>query len=589
MKNMKKWLTILITVSLICGCFAGCSGSGTQKHILCLAAGTPNDPWSVGSLYQTLEQVNDALDGKWVFTCNAMGIQPNRYTPTIRTLAQEEDDLILLYGDILYQAGKSLFSGTDKRFAVLDADFAQPSENVDVLDLNQEQLGFLSAVTAAGQGEKIGYLMGRMDSRGLRRLYGFLQGLQYCGVQEYLLVPCNDTESYDKTMDFTLRMLDGGIDVICTDTEESALGALDAVKDTDAVIIDMGCGLTEKVSAKKRLASIAVSIDLNYSGVLEQYLQSDSFGGRQYTFGAAENLFSVTANETCQNTLKSLETAESALEALKNGTAVLKLYADNKDDFSSLRASMTQSLVIPEADRLKYSAEYSYHEATPNVSDEISWKYAPRVGSGEIPSGWTAAGAWGTVYLQDGAEYVENVGIEISNLKLWGYSDDTGWMLITHAIPDGAFYDEEFSNDDNVSFVNKERINPDTKTTTVLLDAETVGRNYHPFSTQIDLTELGLDNIRYVISTMDTRLVVWDEEGPDNRDRARYCFDVGGDWWVSVGAVWNDQWSANRDMAVGQYRAVSTEVTRAYMTTVPSDLFDIIVPQELIEQVTGQN
>ena len=589
MKNMKKWMTILITVSLICGCFAGCSGSGTQKRILCLAAGTPNDPWSVGSLYQTLEQVNDALDGKWVFTCNAMGIQPNRYTPTIRTLSQEENDLVLLCGNRVYQAGKPLLSGTDRHFAVLDGDRAEPAENVDVLEYNQEQLGFLSAVTAAGQGEKIGYLMGRMDTRGLRRLYGFLQGLQYCGVQEYLLVPCNDTESYDRTMALTTQMLDHGVDVVCTDTEESALGALDAVKDTDAVIIDMGCGLTEKVSAKKRLTSIAVSITLNDSCILEQYLQSDSFGGRKLTFGAAENVFSVTANETCQNTLKSLETAESALEALKNGTAVLKLYADNKDDFSSLRGSMTQSLAISEADRLKYSVEYTYHEATPNVSNELNWKYAPRIGSDGIPDGWTAAGVWGTVYLQDGAEYVENVGIEISNLKLWGYSEETGWVLITHAIPDGSFYDENFAGDSSVAFPGKEHINPDTKTTTVLLDAETVGRNYHPFGTQIELAELGLENIRYVISTMDTRLVVWDEEGPDNRDKARYCFDVGGDWWVSVGAVWNDQWSANRDMAIGQYRVVGTEVTRAYMTTVPSDLFDIIVPQELIEQVTGQN
>lgn len=586
---MKKWITSLIAISLLLGCLTGCSAGGGQRKILCLAAGTPNDPWSVGTFYKVLEQVNDSLDGKWAFTCNAMGIQSDRYAPTIQALAQEEDDIMLLYGTDLYKAGKPLFSDTDKLFAVLDADSAEPTENVDVLEFDQEQLGFISAVTAAGQGEKIGYLMGRMDSRGLRRLYGFMQGLQYCGVQEYMLVPCNDTESYYKTLDFATQMIDSGITVICTDTEESALGALDAAKDTSAVVIDMGCGLTEKVSAKKRLSSIAVSIGVNHSGVLEQYLQSDSFGGQRYIFGATEEIFSITANEICQITPKSLEAAETALAALQNGTTVLKQYKDNKEDFASARATMAQSLQISEVDRLKYSTEYSYHEATPNVSDETSWKVAPRIGSAEIPGGWTACGAWGTVYLQDGAEYVENVGIEISNLKLWGYSDETGWILITHAVPKGAFYDEEFTDDEHVNFTDKVRINQEEKTTTILLDAETVGRNYHPFSSQIDLTELGLDNIRYVISTLDARLVVWDEEGPDNRDLARYCFDVGGDWWVSVGATWNAQWSANRDIAIGQYRPIGTEVARAYMTTVPSDLFDIIVPQELIEQVTGQS
>ena len=231
--------------------------------------------------------------------------------------------------------------------------------------------------------------------------------------------------------------------------------------------------------------------------------------------------------------------------------------------------------------------EYTFHQVTPNASGNPGWKYAPRLGNGVKPKDWTSIGVWGTVYLQEGAEYVQNVGIELSNMKLWGYSPTRGWVMLTHAVPKGGFYDENFTNDDSVQFLDKMRINQEERSNTILLDAQTYGRNYHPFSAQLDLTELGMEDIQYVISVMDARLVMWDENGPDNRNQARYCFNVGGDWWSYPGAVWNPQWTANKEIGIGQYRPVQTWTTRAYMSTIPSELFDELVPAELLAVITA--
>lgn len=581
---MKKWIAMILVLVLLIGLLPACSLTQTRS-IRCLVAGSASDPWSVASFYSMLQQVNESMEGKWGITCNAMGIEEDCYKPTVKALAQEADQLLLLSGEQIYRAGREVIAASDRLFAVMDADNAQTADHVDVLEWDQEQIGFISAVAAVTQGEKVGYLMGRTDLRGLRRLYGFMQGLAYCGVQDFALMTCYENDSYNKTLAYGQQMLDAGVGVICTDTEKSALGALDAAREGDAVVLDMGCGLKEKVTAKARLASIAVSVDLDQAGALEKYLSGGRFGGNRHIYGVQDNLICVNANDSCNSAVGDLSKVQDAIGQLSDGTLVLKRYTDNKDDYHALREAMAKSAEASERELLKYSVEYTFHQAIPNSSGTPDWKYTPRMGSALKPDGWTAGGVWGTVYIQEDAEYVENVGIELSNMKLWGYSPTQGWKLLTHDIPKGGFYDENFTNDDSVQFPEKMRINPEKRANTILLDAETIGRNYHPFSSQLDFVALGMEDLQYVISTLDARLVMWDENGPDNREQAKYCFDVGGDWWVYVGATWNAQWTANKDMAVGQYRPIGTEVTRAYMTTVPSELFDELVTEELLAQV----
>ena len=51
----------------------------------------------------------------------------------------------------------------------------------------------------------------------------------------------------------------------------------------------------------------------------------------------------------------------------------------------------------------------------------------------------------------------------------------------------------------------------------------------YPFAQQINTSSIGLPDVKYVISQMDVRLVKWDEHGIDDRDKAHYVANVGGE------------------------------------------------------------
>ena len=84
-------------------------------------------------------------------------------------------------------------------------------------------------------------------------------------------------------------------------------------------------------------------------------------------------------------------------------------------------------------------------------------------------------------------------------------------------------------------------------------------------------------DIEYVYSTMDIRLITWDTEKPSDINDAKYVANIGGDWWVYVGATWKPDWSANRDVAVGQFRTITKEWKTLEMCSVPLDKIDQIL------------
>ena len=50
---------------------------------------------------------------------------------------------------------------------------------------------------------------------------------------------------------------------------------------------------------------------------------------------------------------------------------------------------------------------------------------------------------------------------------------------------------------------------------------------------------------------------------------AKYVANIGGDWWVEQGATWKPDWSANRDVAVGQFRTITKEWKTLEMCSCP--------------------
>lgn len=227
----------------------------------------------------------------------------------------------------------------------------------------------------------------------------------------------------------------------------------------------------------------------------------------------------------------------------------------------------------------KTSMSASAHEGIPNGAP-ADWKYKPRIENLTRPYGWNAVGLWGQIYLEEGHSYPTNTGIEIRNFKLYGYSEtNKEWKLITHAMPSDIFYKEDFAGDANKVMPSKIKKNTTNKSLIVKLDKDTKGYNLHPFSQQINTRNAGLPDVKYVISQMDVRLVKWDPNGIDDRDKAHFVANVGGDWWRNVGDVWQPDWSTNVGIAQGQFRTVEKDWKTCYMTTIPVNNYDQIIKE----------
>ena len=237
----------------------------------------------------------------------------------------------------------------------------------------------------------------------------------------------------------------------------------------------------------------------------------------------------------------------------------------------------------------------SAHEVLPNAPIDDVWKDKPRQGKGStIPtqncsdcasgshtasesysagSLWSTFGQWGTIFKIKDTELVQNVGVEITDFKMWRYNVSTNqWVLINDTFDYGAFYYETFWDDGSAPLNDHKILSSDKKTYKCLMDSATAGRCFHPFSTQKKWADYGFtSNPSYIVSQMKARLIVWDESGPDNRASANLCMDVGGDYWIRQGASFDNQWRHNGDIAIGYYKKITSDWQYVYMTTCPKD------------------
>ena len=226
----------------------------------------------------------------------------------------------------------------------------------------------------------------------------------------------------------------------------------------------------------------------------------------------------------------------------------------------------------------------SSHEATPNIANPpagaYNWKYAPRINpDGSFPnSTWNAFGHWMTTYKVEGASYYDNVGLLLQNPKAWIWNTSTrSWDVLSSDFEWGTWYVEDFWDDGNSTIANSvtwETGVSGNHSTWVKIkqDSTTSGRCFHPWGYQKDWRSNSAwsnNGQPYIVTKIDFKLVKYDENGADNLDSARLVVNSGGDWWSNVGAVWQPDWSTNRDMCVGKYIVATRQLKRAWATNLP--------------------
>lgn len=201
------------------------------------------------------------------------------------------------------------------------------------------------------------------------------------------------------------------------------------------------------------------------------------------------------------------------------------------------------------------------HGALPSYD----WQSKPRAGALEPKAGWTAAIAWGQVYEWAGGNTATNTRIQIKDLTLYYLSKkDNKWYLLQSDVRvSGANYREDYVGD--VNKLADIRIESDGSISTTCGD----GYNFH-FWPVTGRSTFPANEVAGCFVTVKARLIVDDNTKPDDRDKAKYLMSVGGDWWESLTAQWNN-YKTNTDMGIGRFRFITNEWKSFNMYSVPTD------------------
>lgn len=186
---------------------------------------------------------------------------------------------------------------------------------------------------------------------------------------------------------------------------------------------------------------------------------------------------------------------------------------------------------------------------------------------GAVP--FRALGAWGNVYRVKDKGFSANTGVEMRNIKVYGWYNGQWEKVQDLPVPNGNFYAESFSGDSNQYFSDSIKTTSTSKTI-ILREANKVnGENcmYHPFSNIKNFDT----KYEYVYTCIDLRKVKWNESGVDDRDSSHYCASCGGDWWLAEGLTFDSSWQHNKGVAQPKIIEITKEWRRFSMTTVPQN------------------
>ena len=232
------------------------------------------------------------------------------------------------------------------------------------------------------------------------------------------------------------------------------------------------------------------------------------------------------------------------------------------------------------------------HEAIPSGIITDTWKYNSRwenqyrptavahsCGQSGCPGAgqFKALGCWSNIYRVEGTPFSTNTGVEMKDIKVYGWYNGQ-WELVQHLpVPNGNFYPESFGGDVNKYFADSVKQTSTSKT--IMLrernkinamnwntgQLQTENCMYHPFSNIKNFDT----KYEYIYTCIDLRKVLWDANGVDDRNQAHYCSNCGGDWWLAEGLMFHNSWQHNKGVCQPKMIEITNEWRRFSMTTVP--------------------
>ena len=303
--------------------------------------------------------------------------------------------------------------------------------------------------------------------------------------------------------------------------------------------------------------SLSVGAHSNLTLVAKEY-QTDG-----YVDIVTSNVFSITVGSSSSGGSGGGTTLSEYEESCKSEYILDKMYP-----MGQAHEAIPSGLIT---DTWKHNSRWENQNRPIAMSHNCGQSGCPGTGA------FQALGCWSNIYRVEGTPFTQNTGVEMKDIKVYGWYNGA-WELVQHLpVPNGNFYPESFGGDVNKYFADSIKQTSTSKTIILReknkIDAmnwntgqlQTENCMYHPFS---DVKNFDT-KYEYIYTCIDLRKVKWDENGVDDRDQTHYCSNCGGDWWLKEGLLFHDSWQHNKGVCQPKMVEITNEWRRFSMTTVP--------------------
>jgi PA14 domain len=208
------------------------------------------------------------------------------------------------------------------------------------------------------------------------------------------------------------------------------------------------------------------------------------------------------------------------------------------------------------------------------VPSYYDWAKGPVGGYGNnIPAGWNAFTAWLQIYVASdwNPPANSNTRVQIRALDSWYLSKATGkWIQLQHAdVVGGAAFVEDFANNAN----KPADIKDESRNGGGISVTAGNGYNFHGWTNRVTINNPG--DIAGIYTRFQSRLVLNDPNGPDDRASSKYIANDGADYWRSTTAGWAADWSNNGGVGGGRLKFVTKDWQNFSMET--------LTPEQLLK------
>ncbi|MHB1394819.1 MAG: BMP family protein [Clostridia bacterium] len=234
-KKTKKLLIVLI-IMLIGTAFVGCnpnevSNNSSGKKVALLLVGTINDAGWSESTYKGFMKAQNEFGFEGAYSEN---LQLPDFESAIRDYATKGFDVIVLSSADFSEVAKTVTPDyPDVKFVLINGQVAM-EPNLANYRPNTPEAGFIAGAFAGlvSESNTVGIIGGKKLPPVQDATAGFVAGAKYTNPSAKVLTSYIDSfTDISKGTEATLAMIEGGADVVCSNTGQAALGTISVAKD----------------------------------------------------------------------------------------------------------------------------------------------------------------------------------------------------------------------------------------------------------------------------------------------------------------------------------------------------------------------